>query len=81
MGRGGGGRGGQGGGGGVGGGGGGQVGGWRLFVDVIVVWLLVLTLNLIKSNVFSFGAFVTVKQPLSHFNICVFKMKSNLKHF
>ena len=51
--------------------GGGQVGGGGVFVDVIVVWLLVLTLNLIKSDIFSFGAFVTVKQSSSHFNMCV----------
>ena len=37
--------------------------------------------NIKKSNIFSFGASVTVKLPSSLPSIHTFKMKSNLKHF
>ena len=33
-----------------------------------------------KINIFSFGASVTVKQPFLLLNICIAKMKSNLKN-
>ena len=52
------------------------------FVDVIIVWYLILKVNfdtLIKSNIYSFEAGVTVKQPFLVLNICTIKMKSNLK--
>ena len=53
-------------------------GGW--FVDIIVVWSLILKLILIKSNIFSFGGSVTLKQAILLPNICTFRMESNLKH-
>ena len=57
------------------------VDGWGWFVKVIIVWSPILKLTFIKSNIFSFHASVTVKQPPLLLNICKFKMKSNLKHF
>ena len=53
-------------------------GGW--FVDIIVVWSLILKLILIKSNIFSFGGSVTLKQAILLPNICTFRMESNFKH-
>ena len=56
------------------------VGGSGWFVDVIIVWSLILKLTWLK-NVFSFGVCITVKQPSLLLNICTLKLKSNLKHF
>ena len=51
----------------------------HLIIDVIIVWPLILKRILIKSNIFTFGVWVTVKQPF--FLIYTFKIKSNWKHF
>ena len=56
------------------------VSGWGCFIKFIIVWSPILKLTLVKSNIFGFAS-VTVKQPFSLLNICMFKMKSNLKIF
>ena len=37
--------------------------------------------NIKEVVFFNFGTSVTVKQPSSLLNVCMFKMKSNLKRF
>ena len=58
----------------------GGAGGQGWFVDVIMILNIKTCFNK-KSNTFSFGASVIVKQPSSLLNLCTFKIKSNLKHF
>ena len=58
----------------------GGAGGQGWFVDVIMILNIKTCFNK-KSNTFSFGASVIVKQSSSLLNIFKFKMKSLLKHF
>ena len=53
--------------------------GGHFFVDVIIIWSLMLR-NVGVKKVFSLGVSLTVKQQSSILNMYMFKMKTNLKN-